>query len=439
MGFEGLTIIETYYKHALSLHNNGRSKAALDLISKLNQPSLDFCILQGVILRTVGRYSAAEIVFQRLLNDGLEDPVIRINLANVLIDLGRCGSAISVLAPVPELNVSARRTLGLAFLYNNEFNSAIAVFDALLQQECESIDYQWHLAISYLSAGLYRKGWALYESRKRLDRYQSDYSDQHWNESSSLNGATVLIYSEQGFGDNIQFSRFLPILIGFGARVTLVVKPELLRLFGRIKGVEVVSDTVSSGFDFVASLLSLPFLLKLYSSNDLKLKCDVFELPSVGSVTRGKLKVGLVWSGKMKPKDRSVPLNELSELFKLTDIELISLQFDENKNDISKNYLTSFISTPKAEVVDFYDSGLVMAGVDLVVSIDSAPLHLACSLGVPAIGLLLYSSDWRWQSEECIQPWYEDLILLRQTKPGCWRDAVLKLTSIIKVRANEKC
>lgn len=438
LGFKGLTIIDANYKKALILHNSGRSKAALEVVSQFSGTSLSLSILHGVILRSIGKYSVAEILFRRLLNDGIEDPVIRINLANILIDMGRCDSAVSVLESVSELNQAACRTLGLAFLYNNDFKSAVDVFDSLLQQEPENTDLQWHLSISCLSAGLYERGWLYYESRKRLDKYRSNYTDLHWPELSNLAGASVLIYSEQGFGDNIQFSRFLPMLVDLGARITLVVKPELLRLFGTIKDLEVVREAKSNEFDYVASLLSLPYLLKLHSPADLKLKKRVFELPNANACVKNKLKVGLVWSGKMKPKDRSITLVELSELFKLIEIDLVSLQFDENQKEISKNYLTPFISMPKEDVTDFYDTASIMSEVDLIISIDSAPLHLACMLGVPTIGLLLHSSDWRWQSDDCKQPWYEELTLLRQSQPGCWDKVVSELIKIVRSKVGEK-
>ena len=399
-------------------------------------------MLFGVILRSVKKYESAEVVYRRLLQRDPSEPNTLVNLANVLVDMGRCGEAIDYLRQLDDPDEQARRSLGLAYLYNNQFVESESLFADLYRRQPDSSDYQWHLALALLSLHKYSQAWELYESRKQLPQYGGEkYRDNHWQLESELSdGVTVLVYTEQGFGDNIQFSRFLSRLVTTGASVTLVTRLPLQRLFSTIEGVEVVGQANAQSYDYVVSLLSLPFVLGICTPEEIARISRPFNVPAnvdgLSAEKQTKLRVGIVWSGKMAPKDRSIPLSALKFLFEDDRYQVVSLQVDDKAKELSDSHLGRYAEQPA--ISSFYDSAVVMAGLDLMISIDSAPLHLAGMLGVPAIGLLLYHSDWRWQRLAGEQVWYPEITMIEQQAPKNWSDVEGKLKKLVMKKLEQK-
>lgn len=426
------------YQQALQHYHGKRYQAAMTMLAQ--QPNdLSAQLLYGSCLRRIHAYGVATVHYQRLLDLHPQDASLRLNYANLLIDAGNPEQAVAVLQHEQVQDKSAQRTQALALFYSNRFAEAAELFRALLQQDETNTDYQWHLSLCLLALAQWPQAFELYEARKQLREYGNKrFADRVWNSLDEVSGRSVLLYTEQGFGDNIQFARFIPLLQQAGAEVTLVVRPALKRLFNTIEGIRVVVDAKDAEYDFVASLLSLPLLMPDSFEAAIEHIGRVFQLPA-STQERPQdrpLTVGLLWSGKLRPKNRSIALAELAPLLAVPNVRFTSLQLPDINRQISAEGMQVYISEPEQPVADFYDLAVAIESVDLVVSIDSAPLHVALMLNKPVVALLLNSSDWRWHGgENDDSAWYPQATLLRQSQQGGWRDVVMAAQAILKERA----
>ena len=423
------------YHDALKAYNHGFKKKALTILRESQLQDIDSRILYGIVLRSIGRYELAEVLYKRLLAEHPNNHAILLNLSNVLIDVGRPEQAILLLESIPTPSIQIQRTLALSYFYSNAFDKAEALFLDLAGEVPANIDFKWHLALCLLFQGKLLESWEHYEARKYLPEYgQQQFDDKPWTKSEDLSNRKVLIYTEQGYGDNIQFARFLPVLVSVGAQVCVVTRPALTRLFSTIPDIEVVERANQDGFDYVASLLSLPYAFGISPERLRELNPSVFNIELKKSSTDA-IKVAIVWSGKMTPKDRSIPLSKLLFLLTYPEIELHSLQIDSKKSELDESMIPpGMIVDHSSSVSNFYDSAMVMKEMDMVISIDSAPLHLAASLGVETIGLLLFHSDWRWLDDKEYSIWYPKTKLIRQESYGDWHGAAKKLEDYIEQR-----
>lgn len=282
------------------------------------------------------------------------------------------------------------------------------------------------------------RSWALHESRwirvgKAMDPPSS---------ISDPNGKTVMIYSEQGFGDSIQFVRFAKGLKEKGAeRVILVTRPQLKRLFSCM---DCLDQVVSGGephsrYDLHMPIMSLPYALGIggdiekYSSPYLKAEAEASRRMSL--LMPEGFKVGLVWSGnprdgeaeeiKKRMERRNVSSIQLVEsLGNIRKISLVSLQKDETNPPRGVLNLMHGVE-------DYADTAAIISNLDAVVSVDTSVAHLAAAMGKPTFMLSRVDGCWRWGSrEKCLVPkWYPSMRIYRQEKIGDWREEIHRLTN----------
>jgi hypothetical protein len=258
-----------------------------------------------------------------------------------------------------------------------------------------------------------------------------------WRGDESLAGKTILVYSDGGLGDTIQFCRFVPLLAQRGARVILRVQKKLRALLSM--SVTPLADRVSAhgellpGHDFHCSLLRLPMFLgttlETIPSSRSYLRADATRVAewSKRLGPRRRPRVGISWAGSKfnSPYNshRSIPLEALRPLTKL-DCELISLQRPIPKDDGAALRVMPGLSRLGESLMDFAEIAALIENLDLVIAVDSAIAHLAGSLGKPVWLLLCYAPDWRWLTHITHSPWYPTARLFRQPAPGAW-DGVL--------------
>ncbi len=235
-------------------------------------------------------------------------------------------------------------------------------------------------------------------------------------------GRTVLLVHDEGFGDTLQFLRYSPVLAAAGARVRAAVPPPLVRLL-RASGIDVAESTTA--YDawvripdlpgvFRTSVATIPPPLRLTPGPAASARwCD--RLPA------GR-RVGLVWAGAARRHDpaaaatdraRSIDAGRLAPLLAVPGITWISLQHGQPA--------PAGMFDPMPDVADFADTAAIVAGLELVVSVDTAVAHLAASLGTPVLLLDRYDNCWRWLSGQTDSPWYPGMLrILRQPSPGDW-------------------
>jgi Flp pilus assembly protein TadD len=290
-----------------------------------------------------------------------------------------------------------------------------------------------NLSHSLLRRGAFAEGWKEHEWRWRWDEFPSPrrgFTQPQWG-GERIEGARILLHAEQGFGDTLQFARYVPQVVGRGAQVVLEVHPELKSLFeGTFPGVEVLSrgDRLPH-FDWQCPLLSLP----------LAFGTEVGTIPAevpyltvqglapawLGEGPASDLRVGLVWAGgaiNLMDRVRSLSLSLLAPLWEVPGVSFYSLQ--RGPAGVEAESSGAHFAGFQPQTGDFAASAAAVAQLDLVVTVDTSVAHLAGALGKPVWVLLPLRSDWRWMKEREDSPWYPSARLFRQTVDGDWSTVV---------------
>tara|TARA_B100000482_G_scaffold149185_1_gene111189 strand:- start:965 stop:2152 length:1188 start_codon:yes stop_codon:yes gene_type:complete len=261
-------------------------------------------------------------------------------------------------------------------------------------------------------------------------------------EGQSLEDKTILIYCEQGFGDNIQFVRYIPQVRELGGRIIFSCYDQLYNIFKNspiLKGVDVMKGASlnSAELDFKIPLLSLPRVLEATIDNIphtdgylSKTHCKDWNLSDEG------MNVALVWESSGLDTRRSIPLETILPLCELPNVNMVSIQkgsamFDYRRNPDIKTFLPSL----GERIRDFSDTADILSQVDLLISTDTAPIHMGGALGIPTWGLLHFSADWRWFREKNYpdtSPWYESVRIYRQKEPANWGEVVERVKIDLK-------
>lgn len=226
-------------------------------------------------------------------------------------------------------------------------------------------------------------------------------------------GRALLVVGEEGFGDMIQMARFLPGLARTGARVTVVVPPQLQRLFGSIDGVTVAIDASPAHFDAWIPMMALPAVMPDAFADGIP-KPPYLAPPDQGPelASPHQFTVGLAWAGRANhpfDRQRSLARDALSPLLAVPGVRFVSLD--------PEGAMAPLIAVPLA---DFADTAFVMSRLDLVISVDTASAHLGGALGVPTWVLVADMPEWRWGAAAAGSPWYPDARLYRCGSPTAW-------------------
>ncbi len=420
----------------------------------------------GLALYQQGRFTEAQQYFEAALAQEPAYANARINLAVTLRILGRHDHARieleTVLARRPD-EVDALNNLGVVFQDLGLAEPALQHLTRAIALSPASAAVRWNLSLTQLLLGDFENGWANYEARwEGCDHLRGGYQfpkERAWR-GGELQGKRLLLWSEQGFGDTIQFVRFAQDVAERGAVVNVLAPPELVQLVRSAPGVSDVTahDGPPPPYDLHCPLMSLPYRLGvsldpaqlhgatpyLFAAND---RSEHWRQRL--SAHRG-LKVGLVWAGNARRQTlelravdlrRSLALARLAPLLSVADCTFFSLQKGaaaaeltaakqgEDPHGADPHGASARIDTAKiqdfsAEWADFSDTAAFVANLDLVISVDTAVAHLAGALGKPVWLLNRYDSCWRWLLDRGDSPWYAGLRQFRQPRPGDWEPAI---------------
>jgi tetratricopeptide (TPR) repeat protein len=262
-----------------------------------------------------------------------------------------------------------------------------------------------------------------------------DLATPRWR-GEDLAGRTILLFAEQGFGDTLQFLRFVPAVAARGGRVVLAVQPPLLRLAASVAGAAeiVATDGKAPAHDLHCPLMSVPAVLGIDLAT---LPAEPYLAPPAGLAAERLaalpgLRVGLAWSGHPGQSHdflRSMPLRALAPLRSLQGVSFVSLQKDVRAADASDS---PGLVAP--HLGDFADTAAAIRALDLVIAVDSAVAHLAGTLGAPVWTMLAYAADWRWLEDRADSPWYKSMRLFRQARPGDWDGVVASVEEALTRR-----
>ena len=363
--------------------------------------------------------------------------------ANIYRDFGRFKEAIHDIETAVSFSPRNSTLLGnkaLTLLHAGQIKNAISTYKlAVLEDPCDE-EIKSHLAQAFLLGGYFKEGWREFEIRLNsppMVAKQSVMPGDIW-QGQDLTNKHLLIWCEQGFGDTIQFLRFVSLVTVEARQVTLLCSDRLKILLNSFDGSITVVDNVkfSSDADFNVPLMSLPHLLGLELVHDPGpyLFADSDLITHWGKILghRGKPKIGIAWQGNPAYEadhQRSIPLSYLQPLFLNKNYEFVSLQKGfgcEQLSDFPNSIVILGDDVDKSGA--FVDTAAIMENLDLVITSDTAIAHLSGALGKPVWLLLPKTPDWRWLLHKHHSPWYANMRIFRQKKAGCWEEVINQIT-----------
>nr|WP_315488114.1 tetratricopeptide repeat protein [uncultured Rhodoferax sp.] len=334
----------------------------------------------------------------------------------------------------------AHASRGLTLHACGQWHAALASFDAAIELDPNDAQSYFNKSMTLLLQGDLAGGLPLYEWRWETEASKPrkrHFKQPLWLGAEPVFGKTILLHSEQGYGDTIQFVRYARLLEAQGAQVVLEVPPALM---GMLQGLEGVHTLVATGdplppFDMHCPLLSLPLAFKTnlrsIPAAEAYLQSDAGKVEqwSARLGPTGKPRVGLVWSGNAQhanDSNRSIALASLLPYLPDT-CEYVSLHKDVRDADRESLATHGGIRHFGEQLQDFSDTAALVSLMDRVISVDTSTAHLSAALGKHTWILLPYLPDWRWLLDRDDSPWYMSAKLYRQSFDGDWMPVFQRL------------
>lgn len=324
-------------------------------------------------------------------------------------------------------------------------SEALVCYDQALAREAGHVDAHWNRALALLTEGRLAEAWDDHEWRWQVRGFPSPrrgFPQPLW-QGEDIAGRTILLHAEQGFGDAIQFLRYVPMVAATGARVVLEVPAPLLRIAGTVGGFAALlaRGQALPPFDLHAPLLSLP---RAFATDLDSIPASVPYLAAgaserarwrarLGAAGEGS-RIGLVWAGSpthSNDRNRSIPPSLLAPLLDLPGLKFFSLQLGPARDALAEQPLAGRVEDLADGLDDFAETAAALGALDLLVTVDTAVAHLAGALARPVITLLPHVADWRWMRNRADTPWYPTMRLVRQHRRDDWSGAVASLAAIL--------
>ncbi|MGA8970281.1 MAG: tetratricopeptide repeat protein, partial [Pseudolabrys sp.] len=437
------TLVEAISNRGITLAELKRYDEALDAFARaiaLRPNDAELFNKRGVILDQIKRPAESLADYDRALALRPDYTDALYNRGNALHDLKRFDEALACydqLLPLRPNDGNTFNNRGKILKELNRYDEAFACSARALALLPENIVAHCNESLMRLLTGDFARGFLEYEWRWRkadMAPAQRNFPQPLWLGEGDIAGKTILLHSEQGFGDAIHFCRYAPLVAARGARVILEVRPPLVQLMGSLAG---PAEIVASGdalpaFDIHCPLLSLPLAMGT-RLDTVPAQVPYLSVASdkaaewgarLGAKTRPR--IGLAWSGNViheRDKERSIGLRNFLRLLDI-DATFVSLHKEVGADDVAVLAERSDILHFGDALADYADTAALIAQLDLVVSVDTSVVHLAGALAKPVWILVTYVPDWRWMLEREDSPWYPTARLFRQTAAREW-DSVL--------------
>lgn len=422
----------------VALNELGRHAAALEAFDRVValQPSdAQAHFNRGGVLKQLGRLEEAEAAFAEALRLQPAWPDALVNHGVTLRMLGRPAEAINAQQKALRASpghVQALTNRGAARVDLGQLDDALADYDVALTREPGNALASFNRSIVLLQQGRFSGGWPGYERRKDLPgARRADFGRPVWDGQSSLQGKRLLLHWEQGLGDTLQFCRYASLAADQGAQVILSVQDALAPLLTEAfdPRVSVIgANATTAEFELHAPLMSLP--LAFGTTLQAMPPADAYlKLETAVPMAETKPRIGLVWSGAAgheNDRNRSAPLASLAPLLDF-DADWFCLQRDIQDADRQTLEGLAQLQNPEDRLAGFLKTAELIAGLDLVISVDTSIAHLAAAMGKPTWILLSTAADWRWLLGRSDSPWYASVRLFRQTQAHDWAGVAEKV------------
>lgn len=465
-----------YLNQGLVFQELDRLNDAFNSYEKSNSllPNVQASCSQGIILSKLNKDKDALAYFEKAIKIDRNYPNLYYNYAKALANAGSINEAVTYYLKSIEHSqnlIDSFYNLGCIYQDLKQFESALHYYQKVIKKDTkhyaslnnigqinhilrnipEALKYfdkaleinpnyhlaKWNKALSLILSGKFIEGWELYENRWYLSNFQDKRHQKIdlLKSIKNITGKKILVWWEQGFGDVIQFSRYLLELQKLNAEVTFEVQKPLKSLFESMNKKIKVVDFINSKngeFNYQIPVMSLPMLFKtdvknipnhipyLFSDTNKK---EIWKKNLNSKITK---KIGIAWSGakqNKKLKFRSIPLKIFSEIFN-SQYEYHSLQKEYFQNDEELFSKLKNFYTHENKLHDFSDTAALIDNMDIVITIDTSVAHLAGSIGKKVWIIIPYMDDYRWFMDINFSPWYPTAKIFRQKKINEWDEVI---------------
>ena len=444
--------IEIYGNLGVTLQKSGRLQEAEEiyrLAIAINPNYAETYNNLAIVLQESGRLQEATENYQRAITINPNYVEAYNNLGGILQKLGHLQEAEKNYQRAIAINpdyAEAHHNLGIIFKELSRFDEAEISTQKALSLRPDYVDAHCSFALLLMLLGRFQQGWAeyqwIYHPANSSKPKTPSVSAKQW-QGESLQDKTILIYSEQGLGDMIQFVRYAEHLKASGAAVWVLAVKPLFELFKTIPWIDRVIDEIEqyqAVFDFWVFPLMLPYWFQTtletvpitvpyLSASDEKSAWWQDWLDQ--QIPAAHKRVGLVWAGNPhhhNDLNRSIAFSQFSTILNVPNITFVSLQLGDNARDMS--HYANMVDA-SLFIQDFMDSAALLTHLDLLITIDSAPAHLAGALNIPTWVLITKLPDWRWLLERHDSVWYKSVRLFRQSEAGNWASVLAEVKAAL--------
>ncbi|MDF1792503.1 MAG: tetratricopeptide repeat protein [Thalassobaculaceae bacterium] len=426
---------ERVYRHALMVDGDF-GDAALNLANLLHRQS---------------RYEEALATYRLTQKIMGVKPFLFSNIGALFRKMGRYAESHAnyrrSLCMVPG-DSGALYNLGNLYRAEGDLDEAVRTYRLSLAAQPDHAERHWNLSLALLADGRLEEGFDEYEWRWKYDEFPSrrrDFKAPMWN-GELLDGKTLLLHTEQGIGDVLQFWRFLPSVIarkGSTGRVVLESHGELIPLVEGTEGIDEIIERFSPppAFDYHIPLLSVARAMGVRTLQDLPVDVPYLTVPpgadfAVPEIDSDKLNVGFIFGGNPKfasDKERSTDLASWTPVLDVPGVRFFSLQKGARETDVAA--APSHVIRLNERITTFRDTAIAMNKLDLVISTCTSTAHLAGALGRPVWVVLAQNADWRWMVDRDDSPWYPTATLFRQSERGDWQGVFARIAESLREKA----
>ncbi|MGL5080428.1 MAG: TIGR03032 family protein [Microcoleaceae cyanobacterium] len=405
----------------------------------------------GNHLHTQGKLHEAVVQYRNCLTLKPDFLRAQYNLGVVLGDLDQYPEAIELLNQVIAIephHAEAHNSLGYVYSKQRIVEKAIEHYTKAVRLDGSYAKAHFNLGMNLLQVGEFEQGWAESEWRWKTAEFTPFQCPQPLWRGEDISDKTLLVHTEQGAGDAIQFSRYLPIVAKRCQRLILVCTPSLIELFKTVEGIDQILNAGTLGlreFDVYIPLMSLPFVFKT-TLDTIPAEVPYLSVPQTQNQleilrlnqSSTTFKVGIVWAGSPTHKNdanRSCQLTDFLPILQLTtqipNLEFYSLQKGDRALDLHQlspeTSVHNSVHNLDSVLETYADTAAIIQQLDLVISVDTSVVHLAGALAKPVWTLLCYNPDWRWLLDRSDTPWYPTMRLFHQPQPGDWQSVFQQL------------
>ena len=433
--------------------NSGNLKQAVKHFEKIIKIKPDYHLAwsnRGNALLELKQYDQALASYDKAISLKPDYHSAWYNRGNALKELKQYDQALAsydkAISLKPDYHI-AWSNRGNALLELKQYDQALASYDKAISLKPDYFDAYFNKSPAQLLTSDFQGGWTNYEYRW-LRKEADKKHHQQFPSLTSLNdlkSSTVLVWWEQGFGDTIQFSRYLTLLANLGANVVFDVQAPLKSLLKQsFPGIRVITrDEAVSGIDFQVPLMSLPGLFSTDLSNLPSSNCYLKPFPDnldrwrvKLNLNRDKLNIGIACSGSEAHKNdkyRSMALSYFEPLSNLANLFLIQKDLrDSDKYFLSQHPEIKFLGD---QISTFEDSASIVELMDLIITVDTSLIHLSGALGKTSKVLVTWNPEWRWLLDRQDSPWYPSVKIFRQPEAGDWESVIQDVISDLKLVA----